>query len=763
MEESDMPNKKIRLSDEDNTGVLNPEGSVRISKSCDVCRVKKLKCNSLEICGYCKKNNLGCVYSVVKKPGLKPGYGRDVTKRLDYLEEQNAKFIEQLKTLNQKVDVLLSGKGKENGNFNDNNIISVPNLLNHSEPRVAFSNNVSVMSQIRSEPHPSSQKFRTSTAGAFGENLPSIEVVKIIIDVFFARVFPVFPVIHPYYIEKKVALYLKNLETSTTNTTIKPPLIIFGIILNSVRFLSPEKPPFLLQEELDSLHQYCKEQIILNCYSVSTFQQLQTITLLAFDTFGNSNGTESWSLIGISASGAIHLNLSNINQSISSLPLTYKHDSPSSAFSDISGYSGSVNAVEKAKSFTTRPANLLKKPQNWLEEESRRRLLWGIYILDTLSAIISGLPSKLPILEIRFPPPFKTEMWINVSGISDAQMNELEMAKKNDLTYFDAFSYYSELNTIFAEIHAFLRTPLDLNNKIDVGNWFIEFHRLENRVYFWKDELAGEYQSLLNSNILVVKDKKDISSYAYAVLLHALYNVTLVKHNSAYGYPHAESASFEHSRHSRRVCHQSVDNVIHLSTTLLKWENETGKNIFEFLGPHYAFYIWVCSRLLIAGYIFSIKDNIPTDREKLNHHLKIFAEILHKIGKFWCVSEKYYNILKKLITLDIQVDSNKDSPVDEIKEDQDSIAPTSALADMRINTHLLSLILTKKFESINPAGEGLSRAPSSTSLGEYEKKLKSIDPKQEDHQLLEAFKLDASSYGFEDFLKYLDYNNFSSL
>ena len=71
--------------------------------------------------------------------------------------------------------------------------------------------------------------------------------------------------------------------------------------------------------------------------------------------------------------------------------------------------------------------------------------------------------------------------------------------------------------------------------------------------------------------------------------------------------------------------------------------------------------------------------------------------------------------------------------------------PSSAIADMRINTHLLSMILSKKLKEATGTAD-----------------IEILDLEIADNQeLLEVFKLDSHSHGFEDFFKFLDNNNFS--
>ncbi|BEI94281.1 uncharacterized protein CcaverHIS019_0607400 [Cutaneotrichosporon cavernicola] len=56
--------------------------------TCTPCRARKIKCDSTKpTCDNCAKNPAECVYPVKLKPGLRPGTGTDMTKRVEALEE----------------------------------------------------------------------------------------------------------------------------------------------------------------------------------------------------------------------------------------------------------------------------------------------------------------------------------------------------------------------------------------------------------------------------------------------------------------------------------------------------------------------------------------------------------------------------------------------------------------------------------------------------------------------------------------------------
>ncbi|QPG74636.1 hypothetical protein FOA43_001973 [Brettanomyces nanus] len=718
----------------------------KLSKSCDVCRAKKLKCDSGQDCGYCRKHGLVCVYSLVSKPGLKPGYGKDVLRRLTQLEDQSRVYEQRLRAMELQ--------------------LSQPQM--QQQLSQAPKQPIQPQQQQQLMPSESSQQLTlqmTHTVQVqqpptqidikdppFYDGLPRISTVRRLIDIFFVRVFSVFPIVHPHYTKAKIERYIKHVLSHPQGPTKEPPVVSFAIILNALQYTSPDLDIKLTAAEKDDLINKCKEKIILECYAISSIPQLQAITLMAFHRVANGSGTESWSVIGIAATGVISLNMSDIRQRIPTLPSSYRDGhSPAST--------GSVSSTN-TKVIRTKRAKILKEPVDWLDEEDRRRLVWGIAILDVFSSFASGTPLRIPNSEIQFSAPFSTTAWLESRRSNGALFPS--GSDKDGQDFYDAFSYYTQIIKIFRGVHSFLAQPRDISDKGAVGEWFVSFHQIETDIREWKDRLPLKYKLLLNSNVLDIRGSgAELSSM---VLLHSAYNIALIKMHSAYGYPHLESYAFKHSELSRKICTSSVDSISALAKQIMEYESENGVKLLEYLGPHYGFNIWVCSRLLIADSIFSQKDGKTIDKNSMNIKLKLFCNILQGVGNYCPAIQKYNKILRQLINLNISVSSavSDTSPNDaESEEDDDKMAPSQAIADMRINTDLLSLILANKLAVLE--GQSTTTHPPSASQSTLDlqgmaTKYILSDANQQESMPLEAFQFDASSYGFEDLFGYLDNN-----
>lgn len=91
---SESGGKKRRRESEIGYGSVEPEvdddgrgGARPLAITCAPCRTRKVKCDSKKpVCANCSKTPTECFYPVKQKPGLRPGTGTDMAKRIgEYL------------------------------------------------------------------------------------------------------------------------------------------------------------------------------------------------------------------------------------------------------------------------------------------------------------------------------------------------------------------------------------------------------------------------------------------------------------------------------------------------------------------------------------------------------------------------------------------------------------------------------------------------------------------------------------------------------
>jgi hypothetical protein len=110
--------------------------------------------------------------------------------------------------------------------------------------------------------------------------------------------------------------------------------------------------------------------------------------ILAYDSLsGSVKVPESWNYVSIAADYATYLKLGH--ERANKITFVYG-ESPDSTNSSITS-----DSRRKSKSVSNKSLNVLRRPINWVDEESRRHCFWCIYILEKLFAISSSHEMKL--------------------------------------------------------------------------------------------------------------------------------------------------------------------------------------------------------------------------------------------------------------------------------------------------------------------------------------------------------------------------------
>jgi hypothetical protein len=209
--DEEMPLKRQRTNEGDASTASAAEMS-RISKSCDLCKMKKVKCDGgRPRCSFCVKNGSAeCVYSIMKKSGLKPGYGKSMNERMDSLEteldalRQEMRFIREYQP--QKYQPQMS--------------ISIDTITKTNASELT--------------------KFQ----------LPHSHICLALIDLFFSEVIPMFPLIHPSVADE----FKKGIQGGQ-----EPTLLVYAVALISLKFLDDSQ----MKPQQKNIHyQNCKEKII---------------------------------------------------------------------------------------------------------------------------------------------------------------------------------------------------------------------------------------------------------------------------------------------------------------------------------------------------------------------------------------------------------------------------------------------------------------------------------------------------------------------
>ncbi|KAH8698290.1 putative C6 transcription factor [Talaromyces proteolyticus] len=627
--------------------------------SCELCKQRKVKCDRAQpSCGWCSRNGQLCEYKERKKPGLRAGYGKELEQRLDRLEETiqtQARLIETHIIQNNNPAVKgrqLQGVGSMSyGSPSERSTATGPNphansynrdfptlpashrtpdpTANHHDVTITSPSEMSVKLQSQSRisnglshSTPLSQAPDASS-GDYSHNdsslnvpvslfnnqersladpeldLPPYDLLYALVDLYFEHVNSWCPILH---------------RRSTLDALFGPsPLdeadrvVLHAIVATTLRFSSD---PRLNEASRKRCHDSSKQKVLLYGLENSSVKSILALVILALDFVGSSNGPPGWKLLALIARSVVQLGLA--------------------------AETGSSLVSSVYPSISTLRANVLPDPETWIEDESRRRLFWMVYLLDRYSTIATAFDFVLDEKDIDRKLPCRDEFFIRNQPVEtrwfQAAVDRVDYTSHGENV--GSFGFYIEILGILSRIHQFLKRPVDIGALSDVEEWQATYRKLDSELSAWEFNLPTEYAHE-NTSRLFQSSKTKKRFQCDWVMLHVTYQTTVIRLHSSAAYPTTRSPIFTPSYSASQRCLVAVDNI--LSLTRFVVEN----NMLDKLGPPFAFSLWVSARLLLV--------HGSTIAHTVNPDIYLFVDTLGQMGRHWKVAERYSTILKRVI------------------------------------------------------------------------------------------------------------------
>jgi hypothetical protein len=353
---------------------------------------------------------------------------------------------------------------------------------------------------------------------------------------------------------------------------------------------------------------------------------------------------------------------------------------------------------------------VLPEPDNFIEEESRRRLFWMVYLLDRYATIATAFEFALDEKEIDRTLPCRDDLWnknqaVQTRWFRTAERTEYDIDKPENL---GAFSYYIEILGILSRIHQFLKKPVDISALPDVERWQGEYRELDNMLASWKFNLPGDYGNMaklfqpggnksINCGWVMLHGKRDSSliTILTADNLIATYHTAVIRLHSSAAYPTTRSPIFTPSYSASQRCHGAVENIAALGEYVVQ------NGMLPKLGPPFAFTLWVAARLLLV--------HGSTIEHKLSPEIQFFVDTLREMGRYWLVAERYTTILQRV--LDEHRESERAA-----EANGELVTPSSVtiLADMRRCAFDLDFLISRQPKHVGIVSRMPSVTPSRT-------------------------------------------------
>lgn len=337
----------------------------------------------------------------------------------------------------------------------------------------------------RFAPPPMPGPLGPTAIGQSDNDFPPYDLLYGLVDLFFKHIYPWCPILH-----RQTTL---NSLFGDTSLDDADRIILHAIVATTLRFSTDQR---LTPEKRNRYHQTSKEKVLLYGIENSSVKSLQALVILSLDVVGCSNGPPGWNLLALITRSVVQLGLS------------------------MESYSPMV-APQYASIYTLR-AIVLPEPKDWIEEESRRRLFWMIYVLDRYATVATAFEFALDENEIDRRLPCRDDLfnrnvpvetrWFQTTSRSDYSMNRPEN--------LGSFSYYVEILGILSRIHKFLKKPVDITSLSDVEKWQGEYRELDNAIEQWKYNLPAEYGN--SARVFSGPGAKNLNSGL--VMLHAAFH-----------------------------------------------------------------------------------------------------------------------------------------------------------------------------------------------------------------------------------------------
>ncbi|KAE9974260.1 hypothetical protein BLS_003227 [Venturia inaequalis] len=609
---------------EESDGQVEADGSRKrrrttrpLSVSCETCKQRKVKCDRGQpACGWCMKNSQRCEYKERKKPGLRAGYGRELEAKL----AEQAAMIEQMRdvlnrhegaiTLLSNASLSPAQTSSQGDNFfrpssaqtphvprpetalflqKANTYPSThspftpefPGLRDRRTSSISHSSNAfqaqiptdsvnnagvpgipSTSRDLYNQPNPTVQSptlalpeskssAATSVPMSSQPEFPDHDLCYQLVDHYFKHVNKWCPILH-----RKSTI---DLLFGPSPLQEEERVLMHAIIATTLRFSADRR---LTEDFRQKQHTISKERVQLYGMEHSSVRALQALVILTLDFIGDSNGPPGWNMLALIVRQVVQLGLAVESTSLSISPLY--------------------------PSIYTLRATILPEPRDFIEDESRRRLFWIVYLLDRYATIATAFEFTLDEKEIDRRLPCREDLYNNNHTV---ETRWFKTSERSDYSFdrpenLGSFSYYIEVLGILSKIHQFLKEPVDIGALSDVECWQKRYRELDTELQTWKYNLPQEYGNM--------------------------------------------------SRVFNPASKNKVVNCVSVLSTYVK-----NADMLNQLGPPFAFSLWVAARVVLV--------HGCTIDHRVSPVINPLVESLREMGRCWKVADRYAGLLQRVL------------------------------------------------------------------------------------------------------------------
>ncbi|CAH0057292.1 unnamed protein product [Clonostachys solani] len=609
--------------------------------SCEGCRKRKLKCSRQRpLCSNCEKYNTICLYeSRRNKPGLKTGAVDALSQRLQVRTlHANVYILEVIENLlfnrqhndddDERPPELPSaaGLGQPLGGTNNNNITATPvlGILTSlaSEIQKLNSNIVWSRSDLQTDSHLANAEPQRRKRRRFDireehlqacdvdeettDSLPSNTLLDAVMDFYFLRIQPWIPLIH-------APKFLRAVQSHDGRQ--RNAVVLHAMIVAALRHL-PQDTHRLSSEAVKATIRRSRDYVLRAAMSGLSVENLQAFAIVAFIHIGSGESARAWPIIG------------SMTRSVQYLQLSVE----------------SEDTKQRNSFLTSLPT--LPDPENWVEEEERRRVFWNIFILDRFCSVTTGWNNSLTATDVSRRLPVCGGKWYNEtpclapyfgiwsrsaaslgnsitflpthyaspskasntdSGAVESPVPIRQRAKPDlplDISNIGAFAYYIESIESLSRVNTyFLQQEVDFGDKQEVLSWLTRFKELDLRLVHWKMFLPNQWKDsgASRESMPGIMDPNMTAA-------NATHNVSMILLHQKIAYPGPELAGIKlPSSCSAETCLSAAVETANICNQFLE---QTTKEVL--VTPQLGFCAFISARVLLVHWRYT-RGELPRE------------------------------------------------------------------------------------------------------------------------------------------------------
>ncbi|OAA68014.1 Transcription factor [Niveomyces insectorum RCEF 264] len=578
-----------------------------MSKTCEICKAKKSRCDSSRPqCDTCRRKGITCIYKEKGQPGLRPGYGKAVEGRLSMLEENMAKMSQSIQDVLRHVQAGPSpalsahtpydagggsgGDGGSGSNPGDRPLPQPPAPPPQPQPHPqqqlvssvpAYGEMPPLMNDM---PTPLDNIVPGVPASLVDPTLPPRAVLDELVELFFQNVYAWAPLFHE-------PTFRSNMLAADRQ------LLLHGMVVLGFRFWTkPEPPPAVREGHVKA----AREKLLVETINSTSLVAYQALALLAIDAVGDGPGPRTWNIMAMLVACARQLHLD---------------------------HSPSPGADGARSSLVTNEDPQTDASLSAIEAEEKRRLFWTIYSLDRFSSVSLGQSSSIDSRHIRLQYPARDDDWGQSVPLEWFQGSPLPMRPALTQYPISTWQYYIDILSLVDQSNQLLVQPMNLSLPAQCQEWQSKFRRLDILAMTWLENLPVEVR------------EPPASFDPMWHILHATFYLINMRMYTVAAFPATASPYMRPSPSARSQLRKSVEKVACLAATLQP------EQVHQ-LGPMFAFVVWVAARSLIilwtTGHEVTYGTMMPAD-------LTTLLRSLNQSALYWPCAECYADIIQLIL------------------------------------------------------------------------------------------------------------------